>query len=200
MNHVTKVVFLWNNLLFWPPPKHWQTCILVNKLTIFWDKYSSNIYCARGSYITCLFCDLVSSPFIWWNSKKTASGPNLLTVNEEAQVQWKSNLIITLLWIHKQNLLPLSIHNTIFSCEFSFKTSASGNFLIVSSSSQFSLGTYFYHCTQTCPPIREETWLLLLRYSWLAAHFSETALTVWIGVTTIILRPGRGKTTQEVEQ
>lgn len=150
--------FSYETILFSLSPKHWQTCILVNKQTIFWDKYSSNIYGARGSYITFRFV-IFSSPFIWCHSKKTASGPSLLTANEEAQVQWKRNLVFTMsLWIHKQNLYILSIHDTIFSCKFSFKISASGNVLIVSSSPQFSLGTYFYHCTQSCPPTEEGTW------------------------------------------
>lgn len=150
------------NLLVLPPPKHWQTSILINKQTIFWDKYSSNIDAARGSYVTCLCCDLLSYPFIWWNSKKTDSGPNLLTVNEKAQVQWKGNLIfITTLWIHKQNLLVLSKHDTIFSCKFSFKISASSNLLIISSSPQFSLGTHSYHHTQTCRPIEDRGWLCI---------------------------------------
>lgn len=115
-------------------------------------------------------------------------------------IQWKSNLTFTtLLWIHEQNSLVLSTHDTIFSCKFSFKTPASGNLLIVSSSSQFSLGRYFYCCAQMCSPIKEGTWLLLLICSWLAAHFSETALTVWTELRTFLLSPERGKTTQEVE-
>lgn len=98
----------------------------------------------------------------------------------------RSNRIFTkLLWIHKQNLFVLSIHDTVFSCKFSFKTSASGNLFIVFFSSQFPLrNLFFYHWAQTCPPIEEGTWLLLLRYSWL----SETALTVCIELTDSLYR------------
>lgn len=42
---------------------------------MLWAQYSSNIYCARGSCMTCLVCNLVSSPFIWWNRKKIDAGP-----------------------------------------------------------------------------------------------------------------------------
>lgn len=94
--------FVENNFTFSLPLKDWQTCILVKKYC-FWDKYFSNNWCARGSYKTCVYCDLVLPHLPNGTLERLLQIP-ASQLPMRGSSPWRGNLTFRmLLWIHQQN-------------------------------------------------------------------------------------------------
>lgn len=120
--------FVENNFTFSLPLKDWQTCILVKKYS-FWDKYFSNKWCARGSYKTCVYCDLVL-PHLPNGTLKGLLQIPASQLPMRGSSPWSGNLTFRmLLWIHQQNLTYI-----IFSQKFFFEPPASDNLFLITMS------------------------------------------------------------------